>query len=251
MTASIFRPQQLIAHRGLSASYPENTLLALEAAINAGARAIEVDVQCLADGTPVLFHDASLKRVCGLPGKISAITKAQLPELSAHEPSRFGDQFKPTPIATLTELVSWLQGFPDVHCFVEMKPYSIRKQGKQHCLKVLDQALAPVRKQCTLLSFHRSFVDLALKQNHFPVGLVIRYRWQLRRLNPALAVCFCNVKRMKKKDNLRELPVRIAVYEVNDKALVSQWLDRGARWIETNDVKSLLNETPEAAWHDV
>ncbi|PIE37905.1 MAG: glycerophosphodiester phosphodiesterase [Gammaproteobacteria bacterium] len=249
MTASIFRPQQLIAHRGQSATYPENTIIALEAAVAAGARAIEVDVQCLADDTPILFHDINFKRVCADNRKLFSIDKSQLGELSAYEPSRFGDEFKGTPIATLEELVSFLEQHPDIHCFVEIKKQSIRKMGKLNCLKMLDQVLAPVHTQCTLLSYHRGFVETALKQNHFPIGLIIRFRWQLRRLNPALAVCFCDVKRMRKKDNLHELPVRIAVYEVSEKALVSQWLDRGARWIETNDIEKLLNETPEPTWH--
>lgn len=41
----------------------ENTLAALERAAERGARAVEVDVRVLADGTPVLCHDAALGRL--------------------------------------------------------------------------------------------------------------------------------------------------------------------------------------------
>src|SRR5690554_7324429 len=53
---------RLIAHRGLSARAPENTLAAVRAAQAAGCRWVELDVQLLGDGTPVIWHDATVKR---------------------------------------------------------------------------------------------------------------------------------------------------------------------------------------------
>lgn len=55
----------IIAHRGFSAKYPENTLLAFREAINAGAWMIETDIRLSADDVPMIFHDSTLKRVCG------------------------------------------------------------------------------------------------------------------------------------------------------------------------------------------
>ena len=55
-----------IAHRGLhSPDAPENTLAAFEAACAAGYP-IELDVQLLGDGEPVVFHDGRLDRAVGL-----------------------------------------------------------------------------------------------------------------------------------------------------------------------------------------
>ena len=45
------RPQKIAAHRGLSGQYPENTLLAFEAARQAGIIWIETDVSMLKDET--------------------------------------------------------------------------------------------------------------------------------------------------------------------------------------------------------
>jgi glycerophosphoryl diester phosphodiesterase len=47
----------VIAHRGFSARHRENTLAAFEAAIEAGADMIELDVGSSADGVPVVLHD--------------------------------------------------------------------------------------------------------------------------------------------------------------------------------------------------
>ena len=50
-----------VAHRGGAAEAPENTLKAFRRAIAAGFAFIECDVRALADGTPVVVHDASVR----------------------------------------------------------------------------------------------------------------------------------------------------------------------------------------------
>lgn len=70
-----------IAHRGYAAAYPENTLIALDAARQAGAKYIEVDIQLSADGIPVLFHDRDLQRLCQQTGAIHDYTFSQLENL--------------------------------------------------------------------------------------------------------------------------------------------------------------------------
>ena len=69
-----------IAHRGFfdnESAAPENSLPSFTAAIDAGY-AIELDVQLSKDGVPMVFHDASLARVCGVEGKIWDYTKDEL-----------------------------------------------------------------------------------------------------------------------------------------------------------------------------
>ena len=58
-----------LAHRGLhkNPEVPENSLPAFKAAVEAGY-GVELDVQLSSDGIPVVFHDQTLDRVCGIPG---------------------------------------------------------------------------------------------------------------------------------------------------------------------------------------
>jgi glycerophosphoryl diester phosphodiesterase len=49
----------IIGHRGFAASYPDNSLDGVEAAIAAGADGVEVDVRPCLDGTWVCHHDRS------------------------------------------------------------------------------------------------------------------------------------------------------------------------------------------------
>ena len=58
---------QLIGHRGASATHPENTVAAFDAALARGADGVECDLHILADGTIVVLHDDTLRRTGTIP----------------------------------------------------------------------------------------------------------------------------------------------------------------------------------------
>ncbi|KAF2234993.1 PLC-like phosphodiesterase [Viridothelium virens] len=64
------RLPQVIAHRGYKAKCPENSLSAFEAAVDAGAHAVETDLHLSKDGVVVLSHDPDLKRCFAIDKKI-------------------------------------------------------------------------------------------------------------------------------------------------------------------------------------
>lgn len=61
----------VIAHRGYSSRYRENTLPAFEAAIRAGADLVETDLRLSRDGAIVCIHDQTLQRVAGLGDRVA------------------------------------------------------------------------------------------------------------------------------------------------------------------------------------
>lgn len=70
----------LYAHRGLhdnTGDAPENSMKAFRKAIDAGF-GIELDIQLSKDKVPVVFHDYTLKRVCGAEGKVCDFTYEEL-----------------------------------------------------------------------------------------------------------------------------------------------------------------------------
>ncbi len=70
------------AHRGLHSedkSVPENSLAAFRLAAEAGY-GIELDVQLTKDRKVVVFHDDTLERVCGVPGRVDDYTFRRLQE---------------------------------------------------------------------------------------------------------------------------------------------------------------------------
>jgi glycerophosphoryl diester phosphodiesterase len=70
----------VLAHRGLSAHYPENTKIAFEKALESGAKAIECDVQQVGDEF-VIFHDYRLERLTGKTGLLSSQSSEELSAL--------------------------------------------------------------------------------------------------------------------------------------------------------------------------
>lgn len=72
----------IIAHRGHSAAEVENSLAALDRAIEAGADAVECDVRIAGDGVLVVSHDADLARLTGQPVAVEATPSDRLDALA-------------------------------------------------------------------------------------------------------------------------------------------------------------------------
>ncbi|MHA1791478.1 MAG: glycerophosphodiester phosphodiesterase [Promethearchaeota archaeon] len=68
----------VIAHRGLSLDYPENTMLAFEKAVELGVDMMELDVRKTKDNKLVISHDADLFRASRKKGIISVLTYDQI-----------------------------------------------------------------------------------------------------------------------------------------------------------------------------
>ncbi|WP_136248968.1 glycerophosphodiester phosphodiesterase family protein [Halomonas borealis] len=97
---------RLIAHRGLSAHAPENTLAAVRAAAAAGIRWVELDVQLLGDGTPVIWHDRDIARCSDGRERLSELTLATARRRDAG--GWFAPAFAGEPMATLDEMLALL-----------------------------------------------------------------------------------------------------------------------------------------------
>ena len=72
----------IVAHRGASAHHRENSPEAFEAAIEAGADAVETDVRRTADGVFVCHHDETLHRTAGVDRAVADLTLAELRDLA-------------------------------------------------------------------------------------------------------------------------------------------------------------------------
>src|SRR6185369_4125052 len=96
-------PQPVIfAHRGASASAPENTLAAFELALAQNADAIELDVKLSADGQVIVIHDPMVDRTTGSHGRVKDLPLQELRALDAG--SSFSEKFKGEKIPTLEEV---------------------------------------------------------------------------------------------------------------------------------------------------
>jgi glycerophosphoryl diester phosphodiesterase len=108
-----------IAHRGDSASAPENTIDAFDAAVRAGSELIEIDVQVTADGDAAVIHDESAMRTTGIDAPVAELTAAQLSAADAG--SWFGPTFGHARVPMLATVADWGAAHPDVGWLVEFK----------------------------------------------------------------------------------------------------------------------------------
>jgi glycerophosphoryl diester phosphodiesterase len=107
-SGALGKPRPLvIAHRGYSGKFPENTLAAFQGAIETGADMIELDVHLTRDGALLVTHDFELGRTGG-DGTISTHTSAELRRFDAG--SWFGPGFRGERFPVLGEVLALAKG---------------------------------------------------------------------------------------------------------------------------------------------
>jgi glycerophosphoryl diester phosphodiesterase len=236
---------RLVAHRGYSQCYPENTLSALRAALQAGARYVEFDVQFSADRVPMVFHDEDLKRITGINGNIYQLTAAQLGILRASETKRFGEQFNDEPVPTLEDVLQLVSQWPEATAFVEIKQEAVARFGTEAVAQDMVAALAAHQHNCILISFDAPVLQAARDAGMQRIGWVVSKwnktdRQQAERLVPD--VLFCNYKKIADDDVLWPGNWSWALYDVLDPALALHWFSRGVQLIETWDIGAMVRD---------
>lgn len=239
---------RLIAHRGWQRRYPENTLIAIEAAIHAGAKHVEVDIQLTADLVPMLCHDQNLLRVCGKDKNINTLTLADLNNTSAYEPKRLGDKFIDTPLSSLEELVSLAEANSEVTFYVEVKRQSLRTFGTETVWQAIQPILNTIEPHCFIISFDLAILHHCRKTGWTNVAPVLKKLEQLQseelqKIKPDMI--FCSTELIANKHTLNTINYPVALYEVDqhDEALL--WFEQGAALIESFAVGELIEQFQE------
>ena len=134
------------AHRGGAAAGDENTAAAFARAVELGYRYIETDTHATADGVAVAFHDDTLRRLLGHPGRMIDMRWADLATL------RIGGA------AAVPRLDEILESWPDVRFNIDLKSDPavvptldvVRRanaQGRVLLASFADRRLALVRRE--------------------------------------------------------------------------------------------------------
>jgi glycerophosphoryl diester phosphodiesterase len=157
----------VIAHRGASGRFPENTLRAFRAAIAAGADFLECDVRPTSDGVPVVFHDEETKRLARVPGRIENLSIGEVRRLRI----RRGPSARPggEPVARLDELAKLAQD--RARLVVEIKSDGDAPALVREVVRCLERH---GHRDAAIISFAPSIVDRARDVERWPlVGLIL------------------------------------------------------------------------------
>lgn len=236
-------PDVLMAHRGWPSRYPENSLEGMRAALEAGARMVEFDVQLTADGVPVVIHDTGLGRTAGRKGNVLDLLAAALPGIDVSEATRFGNRYQDTPLPTLEDMLALVDEYPDATAFIELKRASMRRFGGR---AVVDAVMPLVgrHRHRVVISYDADMVARARTAGAMRIGWVTASLGRdqeraARELMPEFI--FCSADRVPAGgDALWTGSWRWVVYGVNETELARELLDGGADIIETDRIGEFL-----------
>lgn len=237
------RSPDLIAHRGYPLHYPENTLPGIRAVLEAGARYVEIDVQLTSDHVPVVFHDATLERVCNAPGAVHDYELVDLSALRAGEPARFGNAFSDVEIPTLSAVVTLFHEWPGATLFAEVKQEALDRFGTEAVYWRIEASLDSIRGRAILISFNLDFM-LAARKHGWPLLGAVMERWP-ERDHPLLSkiapdYLFADVAGLPATGRLAWPGAKLAVYEITDPGLAMKLAARGVDLIETFEIGEML-----------
>jgi glycerophosphoryl diester phosphodiesterase len=228
---------EIHAHRGYSTIAPENTLVAIQKAIDAGADWAEIDVQETADGEVVVMHDRDLARMTGDRRRVRDVRLSDLKKLRFLP--RYAREFKDERIPTLREVIELCKDRIKVN--IELKFY-----GKQYGLakKVVDLISEyDFGEECLIASLDNHGLREVKKLNSdlktaiiLPPtagGDIVRLDVDYLEIHKELATD----KLLRKAHRLGK---KVFVWTVDDRREMRRFLDRGVDSIITNNPAMLV-----------
>jgi len=238
----------IIAHRGASAYYPENTMIAFEKAVELGAEMIELDIALSKDGIPVVFHDAKLNRHTNGTSYLKYYTLEELKKLDAG--SWFDPKFSNQTIPTLQEVLEFASG--EIALNIEIKTEAVSDNIKNG---IEEKALQLVKKlgmenHVLFSSFdYRAVRHLKKLDPNMPVALLYERRQSNRLLPHQLVETYgadafnCSYRQLSRKwiANLNEHHIPTFIYTVNSQNRMQKLIEGGVHGIFTDKPDVLRN----------
>ena len=161
-------PALVIAHRGASATAPENTLAAFRLAAEQHTDFVELDVQESGDGQVLVVHDSDLMKVGRDATKIWEGDAAQLRAVDIG--SYRGPQFSAERVPTLAEALATCKG--GCRVVVELKSYGHNQQLEERVVAIVEAA--GMEGDCIFMSLdHEMMRKLKALRPSWRVGLLV------------------------------------------------------------------------------
>ena len=185
MKTGKFKSPWIIAHRGYRAKYPENTLISFQAALDAGATMIELDVRFSSDGKLVVMHDNTVDRTTDGRGQVYAHSLKELKQLDAG--GWFNPVFAGQRVPELEEVLELVNGGALID--IEIKPQAYNPcQPSEAIEQRIVELVARKRANDIVLisSFDKNILErIASMENAPAIALISRNQAE----NSTLELC--------------------------------------------------------------
>ena len=237
----------VIAHRGVSGSYPENTLSAFQAAIDIRAEMVELDISTSKDGIPVTVHDRTVDRTTDFEGDVQSFSLEELKRMEVG--AWFSEQFRGEEFPTLKNSLELMKDKIAVNIEIKTEAVSDEIEGG-----VVDKALQVVK-------------DLDMTSSVIFSSFDYRVMEQLNVLDPKMAKALlyeasqsdellpselvqkhkvdifnCSYKQLSEEwiNDLQKHKIPYFVYTVNEPELMRELIEKGVSGIFTDFPQELI-----------
>lgn len=225
------RTVEIIAHRGAAAARPENTLAAVEKALEDRADWIEIDVQETADGEVVVTHDSDFMKQAGVPLKVWEATLDDLAKIDIG--SWFDPAFADARVPTLRDVLETAKGRGRV--LIELKYYGHDDRLEERVVQIVEDT--GMTDDVMIMSLKRAGVaKMQALRPDWPMGiLAARAIGDLTALDAA----FLAVNTGQVSGNLlrraQAAGKKVYVWTVDDPRAMSRMISMGVDGLITNE----------------
>lgn len=237
----------VIAHRGVSGTYPENTLSAFQAAIDLGAEMVELDVSISKDGIPVVVHDKTVDRTTDFEGDVQSFTLEELKKMEVG--AWFSEEFRGEEFPTLRESLELMKD--EIAINIEIKTEAVSDEIEDG---IVDKALQIVKEldmssSVVFSSFdYRVMEQLNALDSQMPKALLYEASQSADLLPSELVqkyqvdVFNCSYRQLSEEwiKDLQWHQIPYLVYTVNESELMEELIERGVSGIFTDFPEELM-----------
>lgn len=235
---------RIMGHRGAAAEAPENTLISIRRAAEAGATWVEIDTMLTGDDVPVLFHDDALARTTGAAGLMAETLFADVKALDSG--AWFASEFAGEPLPSLDGAVA-LIGALGLRLNLEIKPSTGREEVT--ATRVMDrlEAVWPEAGPPPLLSsFKVPCLEVAqARRPDWPRALITvdpaDFQLDLMvRLGCVAYHCYYKSMTLEVARSVKAAGYALACFTVNDLSEAERLFAMGVDCIITDDPRRML-----------
>jgi len=235
---------EITAHRGASMFAPENSLAAVQRAIDDGTDWVEIDVQESADGRVVVVHDSDFMKLAGVRTKVWEATYADLQQIDIG--SSFAAAFADQRTPLLSEVLQLARGHAGVN--IELKYYGHDEMLEQRVVDIVE-ALG-MQDQVVVMSLKNEAVrKMRGLRPDWTLGLLTAVAiGDLTRADADFLAVNAGLATAPFVRNAHRAGKQVLVWTINDPITAAAMISRGVDGIITDDpamgqrVKAAFNE---------